>query len=326
MPQYLFVENEGVGLNPGPLGTDGCPNWFCEDRPQSIDMIGALYERGDQVKPDEPNELMQLFPMTGEYANSTMGYSGASGRQVYRAHARLRRFIQGPTRRSPMGRLIVTAGNHSRWVLVDDDLMIRSSDDPSLLIPKVSYHAARFFPKMNEWWGQSVVVPLKSPQRRINMSLSQLVMNRERNGNDGWLVTPGMRVTAPGWSKQYPGNINVWQKDPENPGERPIPQQSRLMDPGVYQELEFSIRRMQVIAGYADVNQGKTPAGVTAGTAIEQLANQSAERPAATRSSTRCASSTRSPKPRRRSCGHCRRASRPTSRTTATRPRSSWRR
>jgi hypothetical protein len=283
-PWELFVENEGIGLRPGPMGEPGSPNWFCEDYAAPMAEVASFYEKGGDLEPDSPAELARQFPMLGVYSAAGFGWRGVTDRTVYHDHIRMRRFIQGPTRAYPLGRMVDVAGSGSAGgrttnsILIDSELYVRSKDDEDLLVPRRSIHPWRFFPLANSWWGQGLPTPLKSPQRRIDMTFSQVVWNRETNGNDGLLITPGMRVTNPGFNTRLPGNYAIWYPDPRHPNEKPIPLKGRLMDPNVWQEIDYTIKRMQYIAGIMDVDVGQPTGGVTAAIAIEMLASKSSER------------------------------------------------
>ncbi len=271
----IFVENDGIGLRPGPMGRPGCPNWYAEDTPESVDNIACWHEKGEDVKPESPEEIARQRYVLGEHGSRSRGWRDVGNRNLWANHSRLFRFAQGPTRKSPRGRFVAFS---NKVVLVNGPLLAESKEHRDRLVPRVTYSASRFFPKKDEFFGQGCATGMWSQQRRINMSWSQITDIRERNGVDALLLPEGGRLTSRGFTEGFPGRVVYWTRDPERPNDTPITLESRLADGNAYKEIEFQIQRMQNFSGLYDQDLGKAPQGLLSGTAIQLVADKSSER------------------------------------------------
>jgi len=272
----FFVENDGVMLRPGPMGRPGCPNWYAEDGAESLDNIGCWYKKGDQVKPESPEEIARGNQVMGEHGPQSRGWRDVANRNLWAHHSRLFRFVQGPTRESPLGRYVAYA---NKTVLMNGDLLVKCEDEPGLLVPLVTISASRFFPKKDEFFGQGVATGMWSQQRRINMSWAQITDNRERSGVDAIMLPAGGRLESRGWVEGYPGRVVYWAPDPKNKDDKPIPLPARLADVNAYKEIEFQIQRMQNFSGLYDQDVGNlSGAKVLSGTAIQLAGDKSSQR------------------------------------------------
>lgn len=282
-PQEFFVQNEGIGVEPWDCGEWG------QDTPRPLEWVAKFYDirvtedgryftkDGEELKPESPELIAREHPIMGETPYTSVGFKGVSGRQnLYRGYVRLREYYKAPTRRYPLGRAMVMAGN---VVIMDDDLMIKSKTQKGTLYPRVKFCVARFWPKDGEFFWQSILTPLISPQNNINMAFSQVTDSRERYGTDVPLLTPGMRLVGSGWLTNSTGTAAVIQPDPEFPQYWPpttIP--ARMIDSRIYQEIDRKRDFMLQCVGAQDADIGKAPRNVRAATAIQLLLSQAAER------------------------------------------------
>ncbi len=280
-PEHFFPENEGIGVNPRTL-----TSWAIS-KPESLDYIanhydvtvdadGRVWKGSEEIKAEDPATIAEYEMTLGDTSFYSQGIKEAlSGRNVYKRHVRLRRAYQLPTRQYPLGRMCHVAGS---VVLVDDDLMSPSKHKKGEFYPKAKLFGARFWPKDGEFFSQGMVVPLVSPQNRINMAFSQITDNRERNGTDGLIITKGMRLLAPNWLKNFAGRVAVWDLDPEAPDKVPQPLPSRMIDSRIYEETDRVETHMRSLAGQQDVDVGKAAPGIKAARAIQLLQDKSNER------------------------------------------------
>jgi len=271
----FFVENDGINLRPGPMGRPGCPNWYAEDSPESVDNIACWHDLGDKVQPESPEEIARQRFVMGEHGSRSRGWRDVGNRNLWANHSRLFRFAQGPTRDNPRGRFVVFS---NKVVLINGDLLVERKEERGQYVPRVTYAASRFFPKKDEYFGQGVQTGMWSQQRRINMSWSQITDIRERNGVDALLLPEGGRLESRGFTEGYPGRVIYWSHDTERPDDKPVTLESRLADRNAYKEIEFQIERMQNFSGLYDQDLGKAPQGLTSGTAIQLVADKSSER------------------------------------------------
>lgn len=285
-PFEMFFENEGIAILPWE-----CREWL-QVTPRSLDWIAQHYNltvrngryfKGDQeVRAEDPYIIAENHPIIGEFSYGSMGSRSVDTRHLFKNHARVREFYSLPSPRHPNGRCIVMVGN---IVLLDDDYLIPSkainpeTGQPSRnMIPRVIYRIARFYEKEGEIRGQSMIAPLISPQKRVNMRWSQIISNAERMGNAGILAQRGTNLESPGLLRGYPGNV-LWYDDPNGDGSgKPSVWEGKLMDPQAFQEVDATVARMQAIAGQQDPDQGKAPRNVSSATGIKLLQDASSER------------------------------------------------
>lgn len=278
-PFDFFPENEGIDVSPEDL------QQFGQATPRSLAWVAAnfdvevrsdgYYKDDEKITPDDPIRIAEQHPILGEYAYWSQGPKGSLDRNLYRNHVMVREAYELPTRRYPLGRALVIAG---RIVLMDDDLMLPSRHQPGQYFPRVKYCIARFWPRDGEFFAQGIMVPLFSPQNRINMTYSQIVDSRERHGTDAIMLSKGMKLLSPGWTKSFSGRAIVVELDPEMPQQWPQQVQARVMDPRVFQEVDRTREYMQQASGAQDVDLGRAPRNVSAATAIQLLQERAAER------------------------------------------------
>ena len=263
--EQVYPDNDGVGIDdPSDLRT------IHRVSPRHLDWVKEHYAHIPEVedlKPDSPNRLAELFPVDGVYGHG----SSLSNRNLWRNHVMVRTGIQAPTMDSPMGRYVEMAG---KLLLRDEELHRPSKRKPDITIPLVKVSCARFIPKDGEIMGQGVVRALVSPQNRVNMIGSQTVDIRQRNGVSAVMVREGTVLSA-GWLEGFSGRIIRWRPDPAAPpGDVPQFIDTKMIDSGAYTELEYLGGRIQNISGGQDVDIGKAPRNVSAATAIQLLLEQ----------------------------------------------------
>jgi len=279
-PFEMFFENEGIGVDPRTISQWG------QETPRSLDWIAAHYgltvkggkyfnAKGEELRAEDAGTIAGSHSIVGQYGHGMNASRNATERNLYKNYARVREFYSLPTPRHPEGRAFVVANN---IVLLDDDYLIKSQDDPELKIPRVVYSCARYLELEGQLNGQGLPVPLISPQRRINMTFSQIIMSRERTGNPSITATRGMRLRSPGYMRGYPGYIMEYDPDPEFPDKTPTWSSGHMIAPEVYNELDHTIALAKEIAGLQDPEVGKLPTSVWQPTAIKLLQDKASER------------------------------------------------
>lgn len=271
-PWEIFIENEGIGLD----DPKDVQEWY-RVTPRSMDWIERHYPwlKG-KVKPDDPTTISEYYPITGEYAYQSQGALGLTGRNVWKNHCLVFTAVCKPSKKNPNGRYVETV-SVKHEIGRDEDLLRPSKKDPSVKIPLVTVTAARFFPKDGELRGQGLVRGLLSDQNRVNMIYSQITDTRQRNGVSGIMATDGMKLTS-GWLEGYTGRYVRWSPDFRYPNEKPTFIDTKMIDQGVYNELDRTREHMQQYAGSQDVDLGKAPRNVSAATAIQLLQEQASGR------------------------------------------------
>lgn len=271
-PWEIFIENEGIGID----DPKDVQEWY-RVTPRSMDWVERHYPwlKG-KVQPDDATTISNYYPITGEYAYGSQGALGLTGRNVWKNHCLVFTAVCKPSKKNPNGRYVETvSAKHERGR--DEDLLRPSTRDPEIKIPLVTVTAARFFPKDGELRGQGLVRGLLSDQNRVNMMYSQITDTRQRNGVSGILVTDGMKLTS-GWLEGYTGRYVRWSPDTRYPSLAPEFIETKMIDQGVYAELDRTREHMQQYAGSQDVDLGKAPRNVSAATAIQLLQEQASGR------------------------------------------------
>jgi len=116
-----------------------------------------------------------------------------------------------------------------------------------------------------EFWGPTFIEFLISPQMSLNKTLGQVIDNKNLMGAAPWLVDRNAEIDIDALVGE-PGS--VIEKNPGTEAERlEIPS----MPSYIVQLIEMDRQAIDDISGVFDVTQGKSPSGITAGVAIEQL-------------------------------------------------------
>ncbi len=267
-PYDVWPQNGGIGFDdPGDVR-----EWY-RCTPRSIDhWIADHYpDMVDRVRPDKVDDITNAHPLATGYSFKEVEFSRTN---AWHNMALVKTAVIDRCKAYPLGRYVEMAGG----VLLRDTPLYRKSDrQPGVIVPLVKVTCARFIIKDGEIWGQGIVKPLVSLQNRINMTLSQIVDTRQRNGVSGIMGTTGMRFTS-GWLDGFAGRYVRWEPDPQHPEMTPQFIDTKMIDSAVYQELDRTVERMQQISGTQDVDIGKAPKNVSAATAIQILQESAAGR------------------------------------------------
>lgn len=265
----VYCENEGIGMEPETL-----TEW-CIEEIKSLDWVKATFKHPklEELKPEDPVMLAERSYTLGEYGHE-QNIRSVENRNVYRNHVRVRWFHKKGLRAEDMGRYAIMAGP---LLITDSDLAFQTVDGKGRKGKELRSKLiiARFWRREGEIRGLPMNSVLKSPQRRINMTGSQLADHRERSAK---LIvsTPGMKIRQ-GRALGLTGGHLVIDPDPEYPKGLEIVE-TKPMDPGVYQEVEWNERFMREAVGAQDADTGKQPAAGTPAIRYKLEADQAAIR------------------------------------------------
>ena len=275
-PVYdFFPENAGIGLEAADV-----TEWF-EERIESVEWIRRHYLNGYKVKAEVSIDIGRYHPCVG----SAAGFVNVDKKDgLFEAHAVVREFHQRPTvsvddQGNPSvnkGRSIVMAG--PEVVLLDDDYMIESQNNPGQLIPRVVYTITPFEIRDREVWGVSASEYMFSLQDTINTTLSQVQDARHRMGSPKILATEGMDLQFAGFSDTgYDGDILYYK--PDGNGQGPKEFGNVQMAQNWIQEIAMAQKAISTAVGTMDVEIGQAPGkDLTAASAIMYLGEKAAER------------------------------------------------
>lgn len=267
-PFDLFIANSGIGITPG-----NCPIWG-RAVIRSLDWIQERYpDVVDEIQPDSPSELMRWHPILGDW--TYLGnYNSTLDSNIYSDHAMVYEVAVEPNARFPAGQYLVMAGEK---VLEVGPLYVQV--DKGARVPKVKFAACRYVSRAGEFWGQSLVDFLISPQNRINGMDAQIIESRERLGSPHILLREGLNMKGPFFVEEWGvGKFIYYEPDPMAPQYEPQIFGNEGMNAVVYEERDRLLADMKTIAGPQDVEIGEAPRNITTTSGLQILGEQSDRR------------------------------------------------
>lgn len=282
-PYDEFVRNLGVDEKPATMDE------FTIVEVVPLDYVRNHFPNGHMVKAEQPATLMMFHPVAGE--RTIYQGTGAGGPGMFRNYVRLKRKYKKPWMEVPKGedgkpipntpaepnrgRAVVMAGD---VVLEDGDFMIESQNNPGTWIPKVHFDYVCWKTRAGgkELHGVSMAEMEFDAQEAINETLSQYKDAMEREGSPKWLVERQLNFDYE--SSGEAGAHWVWDMVPDMPQIKPERIESNLMSGEVFSFLNWCIAHVARVTNLNEVEQGNVPTGVTAGLALQILAEQSGER------------------------------------------------
>jgi hypothetical protein len=271
-PYDFFPQNEGLdGEN---------SEEFYEEHVESLEWIAAHYKNGYKVKAESAHSMMRWHPTIGAGYVSAGGELGGEG--LYGHHAIVREFHKKPwveadengVPRMNRGRSIVMA---NKEVLLDEDFLIESQNNPGVDIPRVEYALCPWEVREREMFGISAVELVYSLQDAINCLLSQVQDARHRFGSPKILAEEGMDINRSGFSNSgYPSDI--WYFSPAEPGQVPTLFGNTQMQGNWAAELDRYIEGIARIFGTMDIEIGEAPKNISAASAVMYLGEKASER------------------------------------------------
>jgi hypothetical protein len=242
--------------------------WLAVTKMVDIGRLRQQYHRGDLVVPEQPDEQTYLeYRMQYLSSHYFQAFTAQGDYDRFPHHARYTKYWWYPDDEFPEGREIHKAGN---VVLYDDKWQ-----HEYLLNGHQRRHPMKpvYYTKIPlRFRGQGMVENLLEPQWEYNKKRSQWVMIMNRMAKPKWMAAKGHKLAyAP---SDEAGEFLEYSIDPLNPGSKPEP----VLPPTPGAEFEATFERtlsdMQNTASQHEVSYGRTPPGVSAGVAIEQLIAQ----------------------------------------------------
>lgn len=266
-PWEVFFENEGIGVEP-----KTCTEVMVEQI-KSLDWVRCHFKHPEieDLQPEEQGMLIDRHPVLGEAESG----GRTDSRNLFRNHVRVRWYYKKPTNAKDLGRYVIMAG---RLLIHDGDLCVWNVDGQGRKnrLERCKILIGRFWLRDGELYGMSLVQPLKSPQRRINMIGSQVIDRRERHV-ELVVSTTGQRARPGGNISGLTGSHLVIDTDPEQPGGLQLVE-TKLIDSQVYKEEESQEQFMREVVGAYDGDLGKTPPSGTPAIQYKLMADQASGR------------------------------------------------
>lgn len=272
----FYPENQGIGVTPENMRRYGIR------KVRSISLHASEHwpDRVDEIDPISPTMLFRHHPLLGEW-NYLGDYNYVYDQGIYDDHYFEDTLVELPCAYSPKGRLVVLAGS---LVLYDGDLMRETQDGAgnTMQIPRSKAHVARYKERPGEFWGESIVDVIVSPQNRLNAGDSIDHDSMVRLGAPNILVPAGMNLTGPEWNPGYgTAKIMRYEADPEHMDAVPV------LFGGQYFHDQWSANRkaliedMKALVGPQDVEIGEAPRNISTTSGLQILGEQAERRRAA---------------------------------------------
>jgi len=233
-----------------------------------VGKLRLKYDRGDQVIPEQPDEQAYLeyrMQYLSSHYFQTLTSQGDYDRFPH--HARFTKFWYYPDDEWPEGREIHKAGN---IILYDDKWQ-----HEYLLNGPQRRHPLKtlYYTKVPlRYRGMGMVENLLEPQWEYNKKRSQWVMILNRMAKPKWMAAKGHKMAyAP---NDQTGEFLEYNIDPLNPGGKPEAITPNIPTGDFEIHCARTLSDMQNTASQHEVSYGRTPPGVSAGVAIEQLIAQ----------------------------------------------------
>lgn len=196
-------------------------------------------------------------------SNFTKGFNEVKGSAI------VKEVYVRPTLQHPMGRMLVSAGEH---LLFDSAKGDKKSpyfyQDGKIWHP---YTCWNFWLLPGSMWGMSMVQQLVPIQRRINAIDALMAYNRKTVAVSQWLIPSGANIPdesiigTPGQHITY--DVDAHGAKPEKTHGEPLPQQ-------VLNERALLLEEGSQIANAADIRSGENPRGVNTVGQLQILTEQ----------------------------------------------------
>lgn len=271
-PYDFFPENDGVSTYPDEIGT------IREEHVESLDWIRKHYRAGQKVEAESVDAMFRWHRRSNGMVGAVNSEDG-----MYEEHALVKEFHKEPwveadedgNVRANRGRSIVIANG---VVLLDDDYMVPSLNNPDVLIPRQKYHWMPWEPRDGELFGIGVAELIISLQDIVNTALSQAEDARHRHGSPKILIQEGADLQFSGFlDTGYQSDVLTYRPSPGDP----TPPQlfgNVQMNANWMNEVKMAIDAMSRIPGTMDVEIGEAPPNLSAASAIMYLGEKAAER------------------------------------------------
>lgn len=273
-PYDIFLPNLGVGIR-----YDNLREWT-EVHVESLDWVALHYpEQADRVKRENQAKLMEYHPIGGSPALYGRGEAGA----LFNNHVRVKEFHQKPgMEKGPDGKFRLNKGRSiviaNGVKLMDADYLMPSLTQPGQfverawleLIPWEFRDGALFVYGMGMWDA------MYGAQDTINDTMGQVQAVNQRLAVPVYVTDKSASLEMPEMQEGIP--VRVMSMDIV-PG-RTVSDSFRLINndaiaDGVYRQVEMSIAFTNDVGARSEVDRGSVPSGVTAGTSIDQLRQES---------------------------------------------------
>lgn len=242
--------------------------WIAYTKMMDVGKLRQMYERGDEVVPEQPDEQTYLqYRMQYLSSHYFQAFTTRGDYDRFPNHAKFTKYWYYPDDKYPEGREIHKAGN---VVLYDGPwrhkFLTESRTRKHPLIPT-------YYTKIPlRFRGQGMVENLLEPQWEYNKKRSQMVTILNRMAKPKWLAAKGHRFNhAP---NDEAGEFLEYTVDMLNPTGKPEAILPNLPTGDFEATMARTMADMQNTASQHEVSYGRTPPGVSAGVAIEQLIAQ----------------------------------------------------
>jgi len=280
-PYDMFPRNMGLDTIPGEIRE------WTEAHVEHLDWVGLRWpDKVGNVGSENPAALARYHPVAGA---PDMLYSLLDARMFENCVRVKERHkmpwmepIQNPATgefemRLNQGRSSIVIGEQ---VMYHGPFLMKSANYPGEWVERVmvDYIPWEFIDGGRRLQGQGLWNMMFDPQDIRNTISSQTASVRERLAVPLYIALTTHNFSIQSMRGGLPGMLAEIEPDPTAPTVLPQLINNTTIDAGVRAELEDALAAIDKYAGYADVERGQPPPGVSAGYAIEALKGAAGER------------------------------------------------
>lgn len=270
----------------GGLGADlhwRRPRVLCRVVAREIEWLEDRYpEFCSQFRPQAPEEIMRVHPILGESDYLTR-YNPGADFGVYDNHMLTYEFAvepyveaqgegegEGEEAREARGEAYYP--NRGAYIFMAGDLCLEHGDlevgykdhrGRETRCRRVDFPASRHRRRPGEYWANSLVDDMVSPQNRLNHRDSQLIQGLDNFASPQLLAHRQAHLTGPEWLTPGGGRVLYFDLYPGQPqASKPEILQAGSFPSDVWREREANSADIQELGGGADVELGNIPKGL----------------------------------------------------------------
>ncbi len=242
--------------------------------PREIEYLEERYpEFCDQFYPEDPQELMRVHPILGE-SDYVTRYTPGSDFGIFDHHMMTYEIVVEPYMERAEG--AEEAGgyfpNHGAYIFMAGDVAVEHS---ALEVPyedykgrtrtvrRAAFPTARHRMRPGEFFANSLVDDMVSPQNRLNHRDSQIIQGLDHFASPQLLAHRDAHLTGPEWFASGGARVLYFDLYPGQPqASKPEILQAGSFPGDVWREREANSTDLQEIGGGADVELGNIPKGL----------------------------------------------------------------
>lgn len=253
--------------------------WFITVRRRPMELIWRDWpERAHLVTPSSEDDSITNFDVR---ATTIVGARGAVQAEINEASSNFAREVEiwsGPTSEHPSGFHGVVANGTVVSELKENEYVKIYGELPELAGCGIPFEKYDYFPVPGRYWGMSLVEAMIQPQAAYNATRSMTMENARQMGRAKWSAPKGHGIIRTAMTTE-PGELIEYNQLAGRPEVIPAPP----MPTYILEHGQQCLAEMQEISAQQDASEGKAPASIRSGIAVQMLQAASNETVAVTR-------------------------------------------